>query len=352
MFMKTCFSLLLLALGGFGSLVPLHAQTAFTYQGRLTSGGNPASGSHDFRFILFGVASNGNPIAGPLTNPAVLVSNGLFTVALDFGANAFTGADRWLEIAARPAGGGTFSTLAPRQPITPTPMALVAQTALNIPGVSGSALHAADGNPQNAVFVNNAGKVGVGTTTPLTALHLSGTNSRLRLESTRNDNWTITEYRTDGREWHTGIGGSQVPFDLGGRYYIFDATAGQFRLLVDTVGNVHVPGDIRMGPTGAVRATGGDESLRIVRGRVSKEGTILAGTGFQVTSSSRGAHRIRFTTPFAAPPVVTCALGSRSTLEGLAMVPEVAADSVEIWAYTIGQFGGFEDFHFIAIGPR
>src|SRR5205085_3757006 len=51
------------------------------------------------------------------------VSNGLFTAALDFGSTAFWGAGRWLEIAVRPAGNGSYTTLAPRQALTATPYA-------------------------------------------------------------------------------------------------------------------------------------------------------------------------------------------------------------------------------------
>src|SRR5512143_3289345 len=71
--------------------------TAFTYQGRLASGANPANGSYDLTFTLYDMASGGSHLAEPVTN-TVAVSNGLFTVALDFGAGVFPGADRWLEI--------------------------------------------------------------------------------------------------------------------------------------------------------------------------------------------------------------------------------------------------------------
>ncbi|HNI61280.1 MAG TPA: hypothetical protein PKW11_15155, partial [Pseudomonadota bacterium] len=40
------------------------------------------------------------------THNNVAVTNGLFTVTLDFG-NQFPGADRWLEIGVRTNGGGT-----------------------------------------------------------------------------------------------------------------------------------------------------------------------------------------------------------------------------------------------------
>jgi hypothetical protein len=101
--------------------------TAFTYQGRLADGGNPATGSYDLKFTLY----DGGPgaVAGPLTNAAVPVSNGLFTVTLDFGAGAFTGDFRALEIGVRTNGGSDFTTLAPRQPLTPSPYALYAPNA-------------------------------------------------------------------------------------------------------------------------------------------------------------------------------------------------------------------------------
>src|SRR2546426_11535457 len=70
--------------------------TAFTYQGRLNDSGGPTSGSYDLRFTIFDAVTNGSVAAGPLNNAPTDVSNGLFTVTLDFGANAFPGADRWL----------------------------------------------------------------------------------------------------------------------------------------------------------------------------------------------------------------------------------------------------------------
>src|SRR6267142_1664180 len=86
-------------------LSTLFAQsTAFTYQGRLNDSGGPASGSYDLRFAIFDAVTNGSVAAGPLINAPTDVSNGLFTVTLDFGANAFPGADRWLEIGARTNG--------------------------------------------------------------------------------------------------------------------------------------------------------------------------------------------------------------------------------------------------------
>src|SRR4029077_12617939 len=75
--------------------------SAFTYQGRLNDSGGAASGNYDLQFTLFDAATSGSVVAGPITNSPTVVSNGLFTVILDFGAAPFTGADLWLEVAAR-----------------------------------------------------------------------------------------------------------------------------------------------------------------------------------------------------------------------------------------------------------
>ena len=54
--------------------------TAFTYQGRLNNNGSPADGTYNLTFALFTNSSGGVAIAAPVTNNAVFVTNGLFTV--------------------------------------------------------------------------------------------------------------------------------------------------------------------------------------------------------------------------------------------------------------------------------
>ena len=54
------------------------------------------------------------------------MSKGLSIATLDFGPHVFAGADRWLEIAVRTNGGGSFATLDPRQQIASTPYAITA----------------------------------------------------------------------------------------------------------------------------------------------------------------------------------------------------------------------------------
>src|ERR1035437_8360060 len=100
--------------------------TAFTYQGRLDDGASPATGIYDLRFAIYDALASGSQIGGTLTSTATAVSNGLFTVTLEFGAGVFPGADRWLEIGVCTNGGGAFTTLIPRQQLTATPYAVTA----------------------------------------------------------------------------------------------------------------------------------------------------------------------------------------------------------------------------------
>jgi hypothetical protein len=97
---------------------------AFTYQGRLVDAGNPAAGVYDFQFRLYNAASGGGQIGALQAVDNVGVSGGLFTVAPDFGAGAFDGQARWLEIAVKRDADGSYTTLSPRVALTPAPHAL------------------------------------------------------------------------------------------------------------------------------------------------------------------------------------------------------------------------------------
>jgi hypothetical protein len=111
----------LLALGLGGSAPAQEAGTAFTYQGRLSGTLGPVTGTCDFEFRLFSVATGGSQLGQ--SNQTLAVATGLFATSLDFGA-AFPGPKRWLEAAVRcPAGAGAFTVL-PRQELTPTPYAI------------------------------------------------------------------------------------------------------------------------------------------------------------------------------------------------------------------------------------
>ena len=102
----------------------------FTYQGQLKdSGGNPISDSCDFRFILYDAEVGGAQVGPIQEKTAVAVAGGHFMVLLDFGSGAFTGEARWLGVEVKCSGDADYSTLNPRQALTPAPYASYAPAA-------------------------------------------------------------------------------------------------------------------------------------------------------------------------------------------------------------------------------
>lgn len=103
------------------SAQPLLAQeSVISYQGQLRQAGEPFNGTANLQFRLFGQLSGGSQIASPVTLSNWPIEEGLFQVELDFGAAAFDGSERFLQV--RVDG----SPLSPRQKITATPYALFA----------------------------------------------------------------------------------------------------------------------------------------------------------------------------------------------------------------------------------
>ncbi len=99
--------------------------TAFTYQGRLMDGGKPVNGSYDLEFRLYDAATTDVQVGGPIT-VTTWITDGLFTVQLDFGLlHPFNGEARYLAVGVRPAGtDSAYTSLSPRQALTPAPYAL------------------------------------------------------------------------------------------------------------------------------------------------------------------------------------------------------------------------------------
>lgn len=127
--------------------------THLTYQGQLKGAGMPDIGTADFRLALFDAETDGSQVGSTLNKSNVAIVGGLFTISLDFGAGAFSGDARWIEVAVRsPSGAGGFTTLTPRQPLTATPYAL------HVRGLT----------------VDGAGNVGIGTQLPSRKLTVAG----------------------------------------------------------------------------------------------------------------------------------------------------------------------------------
>ncbi len=174
-------TLLSLLFAGLVALEALAQGTAFTFQGRLNDGAAPATGHYDLRFTLQDAATAGSQIAGPLTLVPVGVTNGLFTVRLDFGLGVFNGAARWVQIGVRTNGSAVAHTvLSPRQPVTAAPYAVMAgnitgnlpdaQLSANVPKLNANQTFSGNLN------LNGSGSLGIGTASPLDAkLDLEGT---------------------------------------------------------------------------------------------------------------------------------------------------------------------------------
>lgn len=173
---------LFLALG----LSAIHAQTTeFTYQGSLKDGGVPATGNYDFEFALYDALSGGTQLGPIVARNGVAVAGSVFTVKLDFG-DQFPGADRFLAISARAAGGGSFTVLSPRQKVNSTAYAVRSLTASSVESVPVSALPPGSANyiqnqsaaSQTADFSISGngsigGNLGIGTTNPQSKLNVS-----------------------------------------------------------------------------------------------------------------------------------------------------------------------------------
>jgi len=340
--MKTKFNPLALMALGIILLPSAFAQgTAFTYQGRLNSGASPANGSYDLTFALFSVNSGAGQVGNTITNPAVAVSNGLFTVLLDFG-NQFPGANRWLEIGVRTNGAAAYTTLTPRQPITPAPYAIFAADA-------------AEGGPWSLNGSNifyNSGNVGVGTSSPSSPVHIKSGGEGIRIDgqSVGAANSIYMGFR-DSNGTRIGYVGDASSSD---QSIYLESDYGDV-VLYTSAGRVlaaRSDGRVALGSSGQLLAPAGEENLRIIRGVVSGAGGIIVGSGFTVSHGAAGSgqYTVTFNTAFSGAPAVTATadlngrlistvgvLSSSANFQTRDVVAGVATDAA---------------FHFIAIGPR
>ena len=117
-----------------------------TYQGKLSDGAQAANGTYDLQFQLFNALTGGTARTGLIALDNVPVTNGVFTVQLDLGANALLDGspagnlklnpaildaeNTFFEIGVRAGTStGAYTVLTPRQPLTAVPLAMRANTA-------------------------------------------------------------------------------------------------------------------------------------------------------------------------------------------------------------------------------
>jgi hypothetical protein len=172
-FVQVCAVLVLLVSLGIGvsgassALDELGAEavvgTAFTYQGLLRDGSGPVNATCDLQFTLWDAKEGGGQVGGMVLLEDVLLQDGLFTARLDFGAGAFQGQARHLEVAASCPAGSGYVTLTPRQELTGSPYALYA---LGAPwtGLAGVPTGFADGVDDDTTYTAGSGLTLAGTT--------------------------------------------------------------------------------------------------------------------------------------------------------------------------------------------
>jgi hypothetical protein len=343
--------------------------TALTYQGRLKNGGEPASGLHDFRFRLFDAPAGGTQLGGTQCVNNVTVADGLFTASIDFGQQFASPDRRFLEIQVREdtglgcGNGAGFVTLNPRQPLTAAPLASHANSAF--------ALDAADGGPANAVFVDAEGKVGIGTASPETPLHLNGvfqwggTSTNIAFSGEDAFGLYIEQFGSSPARSPIRIQTSKSGDANNYSQFFIDPSAGfSFMTLGTGNGNVgigtqspaaklDVRGDIRLGASGQFQAAAGTENLRLIRGDVDGNGTILLGSGFAVNRVADGIYDITFAS-FAGVPTVTVTVTHvpHSVRYGYSRLEERTPSFVRIKCVENDGAGINSDFSFCVIGPR
>jgi len=178
--------------------INLHAQSStFTYQGKLTDGGSPANGTYLMQFSLFDAPANGNQIGQTqdfgLLLPAVQVTNGVFSVQLDFGAPVppfdntprFDGSQRWLQINVRKVGELSYTFLSPRQPITSTPYSIKSNSTASADSVSlacvlcvtNGHIQSVDGNKVTGTVSNASSAAVAGNVSGVVGITNGGTGS-------------------------------------------------------------------------------------------------------------------------------------------------------------------------------
>jgi hypothetical protein len=129
------------------------AQQPITYQGQLQQAGQPFDGETGMVFRLYDSVDGDNQIGEAEVFSSVEVTDGLFQVELDFGAGAFDGGARYLEIE-------VAGTVLGRQRITAAP---VAEHALAVADGSVGSAQIAPGAVGSAQLANDTLTIASGT---------------------------------------------------------------------------------------------------------------------------------------------------------------------------------------------
>ena len=132
--------------------------SAFNYQGKLTESGAASNGTYLFQFKLYDAAGGGAQVGTTLNDISINVTDGTFSTELNFGSNAFTGGDRYIEISVKKTAGDQYTLLTPRQKVNSSPYATKALNATNADNFNGSLDGDVTGSQNSTVVANVGGK--------------------------------------------------------------------------------------------------------------------------------------------------------------------------------------------------
>jgi hypothetical protein len=182
------------------------APNLVNYQGILTdTGGTPLNGTFDLSFRIYADSSQAATDLWAERHSGVVVDDGLFNVILGSIAympdSLFAGGERWMGIQV-----GGDPEIYPRMQITSVPWAMratVADSALSAPVASdGDWIIATDD-----MYSSVSGNVGVGTSSPLTDLHVEETDVSLPGAALYNDA-VVVEDNDAGLGLYSSAGGN------------------------------------------------------------------------------------------------------------------------------------------------
>ncbi|MFT3745745.1 MAG: tail fiber domain-containing protein [Pyrinomonadaceae bacterium] len=184
--------------------------TELTYQGQLQNSSAAANGVFDFEFALFGSALGGVQLGSTVARNGVNVTNGIFSVQLDFGSQ-FDGSSRFLEIRVRTSGSGGFTTLFPRQPLQSTPYSVRSLTAESANNALTAASATNSANATNAVSATTALNFTGGLAGDVVGNQTSTSVQRLRgvqISNATPQNDQVLKFNSSTNQWGPGTDNS------------------------------------------------------------------------------------------------------------------------------------------------
>jgi len=211
-------------------------------------------------------------------------------------------------------------------------------------GNQSGALGTTTNTPKIALFWNASQQVGIGTTNPAAKLSLGTDYDDSKL--------LITEGGNVG--YGIGTESGQFRFHLAGnssdRFSFLTSPAGTEIFSISANGNVAMHGILSMGTSPNLYAPVIPENVRIIRGRINSNGSILFGTGFTVTHPTTGQYTVTFSPSYSDTPALTVTADSAAAV--IATYTSVGPTSAGIRIWNTAGTGIDNVYSFVAIGQR